>query len=498
MRLRGYTDDVRHARRERLPSPKGTGVMNPSIRQLASVLALAVLMSACSSTPEPAAVAPAVEQPPSDQAMKALSAEVFTYGYPLVLMDVTREITAAKVPVNTFSHKRTFPDATIADVPPPNDDTLVSTAWLDLSKEPVVLSLPDSGGRFYLMPMLDGWTNVFASPGKRTTGTRRSAFAIVGPEWKGTLPKGVKEIRSPTALVWIVGRTQVNGRGDAPAVHRLQDQYRLVPLSVWQKGGRVAPVAAMPRAAMIDTETPPVEQVAAMDAQAFFSRLAELLPANPPAAEDAVMVEKMNRMGLKPGEAFKTTVLEPSTARAVQEGATAALAGIAALAKKVEAGDTGWRMSRESGVYGANYGVRAAAAMIGLGANLPQDVVYPTARADATGRPFDGGSRYVLHFEKGQLPPVKAFWSLSLYNSQQAFVNNPINRYSIGSRDKLRYNRDGSLDIYIQYERPANAVQQANWLPAPPDAFNLMLRAYWPEQALLDGDWMPPPVQRVN
>lgn len=478
--------------------------MNPSIRQRASLLTLAtaaaaaVLISACSTTPEPVPVEPVMAQPPSDQAMKSLSAEVFTFGYPLVLMDVTRELMTAKTPINTFSHRRSFFDGAFSDVVPANADTLYSTAWLDLSREPIVLSLPDTSGRFYLMPMLDAWTDVIASPGKRTTGTRRGAFAIVGPDWNGTLPKGVKEIRSPTALVWIVGRTQVNSKQDLPTVHRLQDQYRLVPLSIWQKGGRVAPAPVAPRAGLIDTETTPVEQVDAMDAQAFFSRLAALLPANPPAAADAPMVEKMKRMGLIEGEPFKTTVLEPSTARAVQEGATAALASIVAQVKKAEAGDTGWRVSREGGSYGTNYAERATVAMMGPDVNLPEDAVYPTARADATGRPFDGGSRYVLHFDKSQLPPVKAFWSLSLYNSQQVFVSNPINRYSIGSRDRLRYNRDGSLDIYIQYDRPANAAQQANWLPAPPDAFNLMLRAYWPDQALLDGDWMPPAVQRVN
>lgn len=477
---------------------KGNGVMNPSIRQLASVVTLAVLISACSTAPPPAPAETAVVQAPSDQAMKSLSAEVFTFGYPLVLMDVTREIMTVKTPINTFSHRRSFFDGAFTDVVTPNADTLYSTAWLDVSREPVVLSLPDTAGRFYLMPMLDAWTNVIASPGKRTTGTRRGAFAIVGPEWKGTLPKGVKEIRSPTAMVWIVGRTQVNSRQDLAAVHRLQDQYRLVPLSVWQKGGRVAPAPAAPRATMIDTESSPAEQVAAMDAQAFFSRLAALLPDNPPAPADAPMVEKMTRMGIVAGEPFKTTVLEPSTARAVQEGATAALTGIAAQVKKAEAGDTGWRVWHEGGGYGTDYVARATVAMMGPDLNLPEDAVYPTARADATGRPFDGGSRYVLHFDKSQLPPVKAFWSLSLYNSQQVFVSNPINRYSIGSRDRLRYNRDGSLDIYIQYDRPANAAQQANWLPAPPDAFNLMLRAYWPDQALLDGDWIPPAVQRVN
>ncbi len=428
--------------------------------------------------------------------MKTLSAEVFTYAYPLVLMDVTREVATAKVPVNTFGHKRAFPDAAFTDVVSPNGDTLYSSAWLDLSKEPMVLSVPDTSGRYYLMPMLDAWTNVFASPGKRTTGTKRGVFAIVGPNWQGQLPKGVKEIRSPTDMAWLIGRIQTNGKQDYANVHRLQDQFRLVPLSAWRKGSRTA-VQPVPRAAMIDTETPPAEQVAAMDAQAFFTRLAALLPANPPAADDTAMVEKMQRMGIKAGQPFKTTVLEPSTARAVQEGASAALTMIKANGRKSAAGNMGWRVQRDIGVYGTDYGRRAVVAMFGLGANLPEDAIYPTARADAMGRPFDGGSRYVLHFDKSQLPPVKAFWSLTMYNEKQAFVSNSMQRYAIGSRDRLRYNRDGSLDIYIQYERP-DERKVSNWLPAPPDAFNLMLRAYWPDQVVLDGKWMPPAVQRVN
>jgi len=470
--------------------------MNRSIRQLASVLALAVLLSACASKPEPLPVVPAVEQPPTDQAMRALSAEVFTYGYPLVLMDVTREVMTATVPVNTFSHNRAFLDPAFTSVVSPSADTLYSLAWLDVSKEPVVLTVPDTAGRYYLLQMLDAWTNVFASQGKRTSGTRRGAFAVVGPDWQGTLPKGVTEVRAPTDMVWLIGKIQTNGRPDYPNVHRLQDQFRLVPLSAWRKGSRVTP-PAVPRAGMVDTETPPAEQVAAMDAQAFFSRMAALLPANPPGPDDVAMIEKMQRMGIKAGQPFATTVLEPSTARAVQEGATAALAAITANARKSAAGNTGWRMHRHTGNYGADYERRAAVAMSGLGANLPEDVLYPTARADANGRPFDGGSRYVLHFDKGQLPPAKAFWSLSAYNDKQAFVSNPLQRYTIGSRDRLRYNRDGSLDIYIQYERPA-PNQVANWLPAPPEAFNLMMRAYWPDEVLLDGKWMPPPVQRVN
>lgn len=471
--------------------------MKPIFRQLAGAVTLAVMLSGCATTgPDYAGNPAAAEQPPSDQAMKALSAEVFTFAYPMVLMDVTRELMTQRTPANTFSHKRTFPDATFTEVVSPNADTLYSSAWLDLSSEPVILSVPDTRGRYYLMPLMDAWTNVFAAPGKRTTGTRRGNFAITGPDWRGTLPKGVQEIRSPTSMVWLIGRTQANGKQDFPAVHRLQDQYRLTPLSAWG-GGRRVPDKAAPRSAL-NPDSAPVEQVAAMDAQAFFTRFAALLPANPPAPADSAMVEKMRRMGIRPGVPFKTTVMEPSTARAVQEGATAALAAIEQAARKgnADAGN-GWVMHRDLGTYGTSYGRRAVTAWVGLGANLPEDAIYASTRTDANGKPLQGGTRYVLHFDKDQLPPARAFWSLTLYNERQAFVPNPIQRYAIGSRDRLRYNRDGSLDIYIQHERPAGA-RAANWLPAPPDGLNMMLRAYWPEQALLDGTWMPPPVMPVN
>lgn len=471
--------------------------MKPSFRLLASAAALAVVLSGCASAPDNVANPVVAEKPPSDQAMKALAAEVFTYAYPIVLMDVTRELMTVRTPVNTFSHKRTFPDASFTDVVSPNADTLYSSAWLDLSQEPVILSVPDTNGRYYLMPLMDAWTNVFASPGKRTTGTRRGNFVITGPDWRGTLPKGMQEIRSPTSMVWLIGRTQANGKQDFPAVHRLQDQYRLTPLSAWG-GGKRMPEKAAPRATTVDTQSSPVEQVAAMDAQAFFTRFASLLPTNPPAPADSVMVDKIRRMGITPGVPFKTTVMEPSTARAVQEGATAALAAIVQGARKgnADAGN-GWVMHRDLGSYGTNYGRRAVTAWVGLGANLPEDAVYASTRTDANGKPLQGGARYVLHFDKGQLPAARAFWSLTLYNDRQAFIPNPINRYAIGSRDRLRYNRDGSLDIYIQHERPP-ASRVSNWLPAPPDALNMMLRAYWPEQALLDGNWMPPAVMRVN
>ncbi len=471
-----------------------------SLRRIASALALGLLLSACAADPQSSAV-PQPASPQPDGAIKALSAQIFVYAYPLVLMDVTREVMTARVPANTFSHKRSFPDATFTDVVSPNADTLYSTAWLDLSCGPVILSLPDTHGRYYLMPLMDAWTNVFATPGKRTAGTKTAVYAVTGPMWSGTLPPGVREIRSPTEMVWLIGRTQTNGKQDYAAVRRLQDQYRLAPLLASQRGGKARPKPAqamLPEAVPVDLETPPVEQVAAMDAQAFFTRFAELLPANPPAAADAAMVEAIKKLGIVPGMPFSVTALEPSTAHAVQEGATTALAGIVAMAKRGGSdGDGKWTVHRDLGNYGTAYGKRALVAWVGLGANLPADALYPSTRVDAAGKPLNGANRYVLHFNKGQMPPSEAFWSLTLYNDKQAFVANPLNRYAIGDRDRLRYNRNGSLDIYIQNARPAGK-RVANWLPAPPDAFNLMMRVYWPRQAMLDGTWSAPPVHRAQ
>ncbi|EHP44495.1 hypothetical protein OR16_02360 [Cupriavidus basilensis OR16] len=471
-----------------------------SLRRIASALALGLLLSACVTGPQTSAV-PQPAPPSSNGAIKALSAQIFVYAYPLVLMDVTREVMTARVPANSFSHKRSFPDATFTDVVSPNADTLYSTAWLDLSAGPVILSLPDTRGRYYLMPLMDAWTNVFASPGKRTTGTRKAVYAVTGPMWNGVLPPGVTEIRSPTEMVWLIGRTQTNGKQDYAAVRRLQDQYRLAPLSALQRGGKVRAkpdLAMLPEAVPVDVETPPVEQVAAMDAQAFFSRFAELLPANPPAAADAAMVEAIKKFGIVPGMPFSVTALEPSTARAVQEGATTALAGIVAMARRGGGeGDGKWTVHRDLGSYGTAYGKRALVAWVGLGANLPADALYPSTRVDAAGKPLNGANRYVMHFDKGQMPPSAAFWSLTLYNDKQAFVANPLNRYAIGDRDRLRYNRDGSLDIYIQNARP-EGKRVANWLPAPPDGFNLMMRVYWPRRAMLEGTWSAPPVVRAD
>lgn len=438
-------------------------------------------------------------------AARSAAKDAYVFGYPLVLMDVTRakmtnvpHAVAMAAPMNQFAHVPAFPDATFTDVVSPNADTLYSSAWLNLEKEPMVLSVPDTHGRYYLMQMLDGWTNVFASPGKRTTGTGKGAFAITGPNWTGTLPAGLKQIKSPTDMVWILGRTQTNGKADYAAVRALQAEYKLTPLSAW--GKPYSSPANLPTDPNIDMKTAPVDTVAAMDASAFFNRLAALMKNNPPAEADAPTVAKLAGIGVFAGQRFNMNKSGADLAKAIAEGVEDGKKRVIELGhnpgnmKMVN----GWAITTgDMGTYGTNYDARAGVARVGLGANLPADAIYPITRVDADGQPLNGGYKYVVHFDKGQTPPANAFWSLTMYNAHQLFVANPINRYAIGDRDKLRFNPDGSLDLYLQHDSPGKE-KESNWLPADSGDFNVIMRIYWPKETVTSGAWTPPPIRKVG
>ncbi len=442
--------------------------------------------------------------PPVDRTndLETIAAGGYVFAYPLVLMDITsQQLTAVPAPtgmaapVNQFTHSPIFPDPTFVSVASANVDTLYSTAWLDLREEPIVLSVPDTGGRYYLMPIFDAWTNVFASPGARTTGTGAGQFAIVGPGWDDAIPDDLQVLQAPTDMVWVLGRTQTNGKVDYEFVHSLQAQYTLTPLSAW--GSEYAAPTDVPVDPAVDTKTAPVAQVAALTAQAFWTQFAELMQTNPPTEADAPMVAQLAQLGIVPGQSLDWEQLSPAMVDALEAGMIQGLATIAAAGKKpaVEIKNT-WAMAYGLGDYGANYLLRAGTAWLALGANLPEDAMYPSTRVDSSGQPLNGANRYVLHFEPNQIPPVEAFWSMTMYNDQQFFVPNPIDRYAIGDRDNLAFGPDGSLDIVLQYASPG-ADDEANWLPTPEGAFNLIMRLYWPKPEVLDGDWAPPAVTKV-
>ncbi len=430
--------------------------------------------------------------------------EAYVYFYPLVTMDVTRRqltnIEAGKMPargpMNTFSHMRAYPEAEFKEVVRPNFDTLYSAAWLDLTKEPIIVSVPDTGGRYYLLPLLDMWSDVFAVPGKRTSGTTAAHFAVVAPGWKGALPLGVEMIQAPTPYVWIIGRTQTNGPSDYAAVHIIQDGFRVTPLSQWGKAPATVSFKADPS---VDMKTPPLDQVNKMPPKAYFTYAAELMKVHPPHITDWSMIARLKRIGIEPGKSLAWDSLDPSVQDALTRAAADALkamyAKVPSLARVVD----GWQMNTDTmGVYGNYYLKRAIVAMVGLGANQPDDAVYPLNTADADGKPLRGENRYVLHFDKEELPPAEAFWSLTMYDADGFQVANPINRFAIGDRDPLTFNPDGSLDLYVQHESPG-ADKEANWLPAPErGTLGITLRLYAPRAAAIYGRWTPPPVQRLN
>jgi hypothetical protein len=446
----------------------------------------------------------AEEKVTADEAA-AIAQEAYVYGYPLVTMEYTRRVMTntaepqgTHAPMGQFVRMRTYPDASFTDVTAPNADTLYSTAWLDLAKEPYVLSLPDLGDRYFLMPMLSGWTDVFQVPGTRTTGNKAQSYAITGPGFTGKLPDGVKELKSPTNMVWILGRTYCTGTAeDYKTCHAVMEKYALVPLSAYGKSYTPSAGKVDPK---IDMKTAVREQVNKLEVGDYFQLLAALMKDNPPAKADAPIIAKMARIGIEAGKPFDLGKLDPAIAKAMAGAPKAAAEQIAAQLKKGGKDLNGWEFTTTAGVYGTDYPQRALITAIGLGANRPQDAVYPTSPADAEGQPYSGANKYVIHFAKGQAPPVNGFWSITMYNDKYFFVDNLLNKYTVSPRNALKFNADGSLDIYIQNESPGKE-KEANWLPAPKGKFVLMMRLYWPketEPSIIDGTWQPPAVTKVE
>ncbi|HWV52032.1 DUF1254 domain-containing protein [Pseudorhodoplanes sp.] len=449
----------------------------------------------------------------SEQEAHAIAVDAYLYFYPLISMDITRKqftnVDPGKVPgrgpMNAFQSMSAYPAGTDKGVVRYNFDTLYSSVWLDMTKEPMIVSAPDTDGRYYLLPMLDMWSDVFASPGWRTTGTKAGTFLITPPGWRPDLrdrfieefklPANTQRIEAPTPIVWIIGRTKTDGPPDYPAVNKIQAGYKVTPLSQWGKTPTPVTATIDPN---VDMTTPPKVQVDTMPADKYFAYAAELLKTIPPHITDEPMVAQLKKIGFEPGRSFDAQKLDPAIRKALMsapEDAQKLMAWkVPTLARVVN----GWSMNTDTmGVYGNYYLKRAIVAQLGLGANLPEDAIYPVNLADDTGRPLDGSQKYALRFEKSALPPANAFWSVTLYDSEGFQVPNALNRFNLSSWMPLKYNMDGSLDLYFQNESPG-VDKEANWLPAPKGAFNLLLRLYAPKSEALTGKWNPPVVTRVN
>ena len=441
----------------------------------------------------------------SEQEAYEIGIEAYVYLHPIITMDVTRRvltnlpagIQVGTGPKNMFHHGRTFPDANMRAVVRPNFDTLYSSAWLDITEEPMIITVPDTQDRYYILPIMDMWTDVFATLGKRTTGTKAGNFVLVPKGFTGELPDGVKVIESPTSYVWIINRIQTNGPKDYEFVNGLQDGLAITPLSQWGKTA-VAQKPFEPDPS-VNMKESPFDQVVGMRPELYFNYGAELMKTHSPHATDFSILARMERIGIVVGESFNFDDTPQYIQDALKRASVDALKLMKSLVPTVSPTANGWSIGTSTmGVYGNYYMKRAVITLIGLGAIPPEDAVYPLNFADADGNKVVGTNNYRIHFAKNELPPVGAFWSITMYDEEGFQVANELNRFAIGDRDDLTYNDDGSLDIYIQAKSPGKE-KESNWLPSPDKGvLGITMRLYAPKAQVLDGRWLPPVIQKVN
>lgn len=426
----------------------------------------------------------------------------YVYGYPLVMMDVTREVLTASstsgqysAPINQFGRIRTYVDPDFKNVVRISVNSLWSHAFVDLDQEPMIVSVPNMDGRYIVVQGLNMWTDVFMAAGTRTNGGKAANYLIAGPKWNGAPPKDVdRAFKCTTRYAWVLVQMSAESPADFPPIHAKQDQLRITPLSAW--GTNYTPPANVPVNPDVDLTATPFEQVKLMTGEVFFNRLAKVLADNPPYFADTRMIKLLMKFGVEPGKSFDATELDPGSLKGIN------LVPFQVY-KLFDAGPytmktaNGWINMLNLGAYGTDYQTRAYVAFMGLGALPKEDAVYPTAFVDSTNTPLDGSHNYIMHFNKGELPRSKvSVWSISPYRGN-FYVKNSLNRYGILSSMPLKYNPDGSLDVYLQRSSP-DADKESNWLPIPPSgAFNLTVRSYQPEKSMLDGTYKLPPVVKV-
>lgn len=471
---------------------------------VAAAVSLSIACAKDGASPEPKAGEPAA---PSTKEAEAIAKEAYIYAYPMMesyrtmyVQAVDRTAQGYKAPFNQLVHSSALLGPEFKDVVRPNNDTLYSFAWLDLRAEPVVVTVPKIEGRYYSVQLIDMYTHNFAYLGTRATHGEAGSYAVAGPgpEWDGATPDGAKDVLvSESQFVYCIVRIEVRGPEDVAAVKELQKGFRLTPLHVFL-GRTGAPAAS--------GITFPAHDATKAKSAGFMDLLGFLLSQVEPNPDEAELMQRFARVGIRPGATAASLGLDPPTRQAVDAGVGAALVAISRAASDPSTipgitvrSDKGWSGvdglfgSRET--MGSRYLARAVAAMIGLYGNDTAEAYYPIGLADATGDPLDGSAKdYTMRFEKSQLPQVDAFWSMTIYSlPDQLMVENPIGRYSIGDRSKLEYGKDGSLTIYIQHDSPGER-HQSNWLPAPDGPFSLQFRMYLPKPAALHPLYLPPPI----
>lgn len=426
----------------------------------------------------------------------SLGIQAYIYGYPLVVMERTRQlqtlldssIQPALTASNVFFYEQITPE--FKDVVTPNVDTVYCAAFLDLSRKPVVLNVPDTNDRYYVMQIMDAYSNTFSSIGRRTTGTKAGKFAIVGPDWKGVLPSELKAVKSPTNTAWLIGRVLAKGKDDMDEAIKILKQFTLTSLD-----NRSPSVIKPANKLLLENK---VEDLSALD---FFKTMTDLMILNP-TTDNESFEKQFEHIGINRAYGFDASKLDPDTIAGLNRAAADAFLIIANSLEEVDHRfSNGWMIFTGMGAYGDQFLKRAVVAYMGLGANVDEEATCPRTFTDDQGNQLNGEYNYVLHFNKDQLPPVEAFWSVTMYDKDFYLVPNDLQRYAIADYTPgLKYNDDDSLDIYIQKCPPTN--YKSNWLPAPKEGsnldFNLLLRLYQPSAKILNGTYEVPGVKRVR
>lgn len=456
----------------------------------------AVIAGALAFTP-----APAVEITPAEA--RAIAKEAYIYGFPMV--DSYRIQYAYFVDAKNPEYKapwnqlRNFPRVYTPEdkaVQTPNSDTPYSFVGMDLRAEPIVLTVPAiEKERYFSIQLIDAYTFNFDYIGSRTTGNGGGSFLVAGPRWKGEKPAGAKKvIRAETEFVLAGYRTQLLGPTDLDNVKKVQAGYRVQPLSAFL--GRPAPAAAPAVDFMVPL--PPESERTSLQ---FFNLMNFVLRFCPTHPSEKGLMERFARIGVGAGKVFDAGVLPPERRAAIEAGIADAWAELAALQRRIDADElTSGDMFGTREFLRNNYLYRMAAAVLGIYGNSKQEAMYPIYTVDADGRKLDGAHRYRVRFEPGRLPPVYAFWSLTMYELPSSLLSaNPINRYLLNSPMLPQFKRDadGGLTLLVQHESPGKDMEP-NWLPAPKGPFFMAMRLYWPKKEALDGSWKQPPLQRVE
>lgn len=432
---------------------------------------------------------------------RTIAKEAYIYGFPVVdnyriqySYFVDRQNAEFKAPWNQLRNVPRVYTPEDKAIQSPNSDTPYSWLGMDLRAEPIVLTVPAiEKERYFSVQLIDAYTFNFAYIGSRTTGNDGGSFLIAGPNWKGELPNGVKQvIRSETEFVFAAYRTQLFNPADLDNVKKVQAGYKAQPLSAFL--GTAAPQAA-PAIDFIKPLTPAEEKTSTQ----FFNILNFVLQFCPTNPSETDLMARFATIGVGAGKTLDASKLSPEMKAAIEQGMADAWTDFGGLEKQVAAGTV-----TSGDIFGAredlknNYLYRMAGAVLGIYGNSKQEAMYPAYFVDEAKQKLDGANCYTLRFAPGQLPPVDAFWSLTMYELPASLlVANPLNRYLINSPMLPQFKRDadGGLTLLIQNESPGKD-KEANWLPAPKGPFFVAMRLYWPKPEALEGKWKQPPLQR--